>query len=262
MPGFERQVVLGRSQLKVGPLAVSGGYGVDASALREAFERGVNYFYHGSFRHKGMQQAIREIAANGQRERLVVALQSYSRWGGLLERSLVKGLKSLNLEYADILLLGWYNRTPSPRLLERVERLREKGRFRHLAISSHERPAFVGYAGDPRFSILHIRYNAAHTGAERDVLPSLPKENRPGIVAYTATCWGKLLKPRLMPKGDLPMRARDCYRFVLTNPDFNVTMTGPRNAMEMKEALCALDEGPCSPDEIERYRRIGHEVHG
>lgn len=262
MTAFTNPVRLGRTGLKVGPLAVSGGYGVDAAALREAFDRGVNYFYHGSLRRSGMQQAVQEIVANGQRERLVLALQSYSRWASLLERNFIRGLKQLKLEYADVLLLGMFNGWPSTRLLDRAEQLRERGLVRHLAISSHNRPRFVEYAADPRFSILHVRYNAAHPGAERDIFPTLPSEQRPGVVAFTATCWGKLLKPSHMPKGEAPMRARDCYRFVLTNQDFNVCMTGPRDAAQMNEALAALDEGPCSAEEMERFRRIGQHVHG
>lgn len=253
---------LGRSGLEVGPLGVAGGYGIDASSLREAFDRGVNYFYHGSFRRPGMVQAVREIVENGQRERLVLLLQSYSRFGGLLEHFLVKGLKQLKVEYADVLLLGLFNRPPSPRLLERLERIREKGLFRQLAISAHHRPSFVEYAADPRYSILHIRYGAAHPGAERDVFPHLANDNRPGIVAYTSTAWGRLLAPGRMPAGEAPLRARDCYRFVLTNRDFNVCMTGPSDAAQMREALAALDEGPCSPEELERFRRIGQHVHG
>jgi len=230
--------------------------------LREAFERGVNYFYHGSRRSEGMREAVREIAKSGQRERLVLVLQSYSRWGGLLEHFFLKGLKSLNLEYADVLLLGLFNDCPSPKLMDRVEAMRQKGLFRHLAISAHRRSQFVEYAKDSRYDILHIRYSAAHSGAERDVFPHVPSDNRPGIVAYTATAWGKLLKPGRMPAGEAPLRARDCYRFVLSNKDFNLCMTGPRDAQQMQEALAALDEGAMSPDELERCRRIGQHVHG
>jgi hypothetical protein len=58
------------------------------------------------------------------------------------------------------------------------------------------------------------------------------------------------------------MRGRDAYRFVLSNPDFNVCMTGPGNAAEMDEALAALDEGPLSPEENERVRRLGKHLYG
>jgi aryl-alcohol dehydrogenase-like predicted oxidoreductase len=259
---FPKRVKLGRTHLDVGPLAVSGGYSVDAKSLREALDRGVNYWYHGSIRRPGMTQAIREVVAAGRRDELVIALQSYSRWGWFLEWNFERGLKQLGVDRADVLLLGWFNAMPSDAIMERVEKMRARGLFRFLAVSSHERSMFPKFAADKRFDILQIRYNAAHPGAERDVFPAMPKENRPGTVAYTATSWGQLLDPKRMPSGEKPLRGRDCYRFVLSNPDFNVCMTGPKDADQMREALAALDEGPLSTDESERFRRVGAHAHG
>jgi len=261
MAPFPERVVLGRSGLSVGPLGVSGGYGVGSAAILRAFDRGVNYFYHGSRRRQGMTRAIRELVAAGRRDELVVVLQSYARTPGLLESWFVRGLKQLGIEAADVLLLGWYSSPPAERLLDRTGRMIEKGMVRHVAVSAHHRPAFVGYAADPRFAVLHIRYNAAHTGAEADVFPHLASGPRPGTVAYTATRWGSLLSPRKMPPAQLPLRGRDCYRFVLSNPDFNVCMTGPKNDAEMDEALAALHEGSLTPEEDARIRRIGRFVH-
>ena len=262
MTAFPTRVALGRSDLQVSPLGVSGGMGVDAQSLRRALDRGVNYWYHGSLRRAGMTQAVRELVAAGRRDELVIVLQSYARWGWHLERSVARGLRQIGIDHADVLLLGMYNKAPSERILERVDRMRDKGMFRHLAISGHERPAFVGYAADPRYRIVHIRYNAAHPGAEADVFPHVPAPSRPGVVAYTATSWGQLLQSKRMPAGEMPLRARDCYRFVLSNPDFNVCMTGPKNAAQMDEALAALDAGPLSPEESKRIRRIGLHVSG
>ena len=179
-----------------------------------------------------------------------------------MERTFRKGLERLGVDYADVLLLGWYNGMPPARIMDKALELREKGLVRHLAISGHHRPSFVRFAADPRFGVLHIRYGAAHPGAEKDVFPAMPKENRPGVVAYTSTAWGKLLNQGKMPPGEAPLRARDAYRFVLNNPDFNLCMTGPATAAEMDEALSTLDAGPLSPEEDARIRRIGAHVHG
>jgi aryl-alcohol dehydrogenase-like predicted oxidoreductase len=179
-----------------------------------------------------------------------------------MERTFKAGLRALGTDYADVLLLGLFNDTPADSVLTCAERLKERGLVRHIAISAHKRSAFVEYAKQERYGLLHIRYNAAHAGAEQDVFPHLATENRPGIVAYTATSWGQLLQKNRMPKGQEPLRGRDCYRFVLTNPNFNVSMTGPRNAEELSEALAALDEGPLSPEEEARIRAIGRHVHG
>jgi aryl-alcohol dehydrogenase-like predicted oxidoreductase len=262
MPSFPARIALGRTGLRVGPLAVSGGYGVDARSLRRAFDRGVNYWYHGSIRRPGMRDAVRELVAAGQRDELVLVLQTYTRFPWHMEWSVARGLKQLGVDHADVLLLGWFNSAPREALLERAERMRERGMFRHLAISSHERPAFVGFANDPRFGALHIRYNAAHPGADHDVFPHVAVEGRPGIVAYTATAWGKLLRAGSVPAGEPPLRARDCYRFVLSNPNFNVCMTGPRNAEELDEALSTIDAGALDEGEMARLRRIGQHVHG
>jgi aryl-alcohol dehydrogenase-like predicted oxidoreductase len=259
MTAFPDKVTLGRSGLVVGPLGVAGGYGVPARAIHRAVEQGCTYLYHGSRRARGMRDAIRELVGAGRRHEIAIVLQSYSRSAALLEWSLARGLSQLGVDSADVLLLGWHTRV-GERVMERAARLREKGMFRHLAVSAHHRPAHVDYAADPRFAICHLRYNAAHTGAERDVFPHLPAGDRPGFVAYTATSWGALMKATKMPPGEAPMRARDAYRFVLSNPDIQVCMTGPRTEAEMDEALAALREGPLSPEEAARARRIGEHV--
>jgi aryl-alcohol dehydrogenase-like predicted oxidoreductase len=258
---FKGQRTLGRTGLKVGRLGVACSYGAPAAAFEEAFERGVNYFYWGSTRKDAMAQAIRHIIAGGKRDQLVILLQSYSRSARLMELFFHRGLKKLGIATADILLLGWHNRPPSPRILERAERMREKGMFRYLAVSGHHRPLFPDLAPDNRFDLFHVRYNAAHRGAETEIFPKLPAGDAPGTVTYTATRWGDLLNARKMPQGETPLTGADCNRFVLSNPAVDVCMTGPKSKAEMQEALRALDMGPLDDTEMARVRRIGDYVH-
>ena len=73
---------LGRTGLKVGRLGLAASYGAPAEAFEEAFEKGCNYFYLGSGRHKvGMYQAIRSLCRQGKRDQLVIAVQTYARFG-------------------------------------------------------------------------------------------------------------------------------------------------------------------------------------
>jgi predicted aldo/keto reductase-like oxidoreductase len=258
---FNRKRNLGRTGLKVGPLGVAGGYGAPAEAFEEAFERGCNYFYWASMRRKGMRRAIREFCRRGKREDLVIVLQSYSRSAFLMERFLVKGLRSLKIEYADVLILGWHNKLPASRLLDTALSMQEKGYFRYLGLSGHNRSLFPELARDGFFDLFHIRYSAAHRGAETETFPYLNRETEPGVVTYTATRWGQLLKAKKTPPGISPLSASNCYRFALTNPVVDACLCGPKNREQMREALRTLELGPLSAEELERVRKIGDYVH-
>jgi aryl-alcohol dehydrogenase-like predicted oxidoreductase len=117
-------------------------------------------------------------------------------------------------------------------------------------------------AGHPDFDVFHLRYNAVHTGAERDVFPHLPAENGPGIVSFTATNWRQLLGHRRIPKTERIPASGDCYRFVLTNPAVDVCLTGPANAGQMDCALAALRRGRLSEEELAWMRRVGSAIYG
>jgi len=105
-----------------------------------------------------------------------------------------------------------------------------------------------------------FRYNAAHRGAEAEILPLLASANRPGTVAYTATRWGQLLDPKRMPQGERAPAAADCYRFALTDPRVDMVLAGPANDEELGDALAALDRGALEDGELARLRRIGDHV--
>jgi aryl-alcohol dehydrogenase-like predicted oxidoreductase len=255
---FER-TVLGRTGLEVGRLGVASSYGVPARALERAFERGVNYFYWGTYRRAAFGQGLRNLAQH--RERLVMVVQSYSRVAGLVGWSVERALRELRFDYADVLLLGMWQRPPWPGVLEAARKLRERGLVRFLALSTHRRPVVPQLAQDPDFAVFHIRYSAVHTGAEADVFPHLSSENRPGIVAYTATSWRRLLGHRRIPRSEKAPTAGDCYRFVLTNPAVDVCMTGPSDAAQMEHALEALGRGPMSEEELAWMRRVGRAIY-
>ena len=259
---FNSQRILGRTGLRVGRLGVGSSYGAPAEAFEEAFERGCNYFYWGSSRRTGMCQAIKNICRKGKRDELIVVIQSYSRSAFLLEVFYRRALKLLALDHADVLLLGWYRKKPPQRILDKANAMKNKGMFRFLALSSHNRRLFPELAKENIFDIFHLRYSAAHRGAESETIPYLEGKNSPDIVSYTATRWGQLLQEKNMPPGESAPAASDCYRFVLSHPAVDVCMTGPKNLQQMREALRTLDLGPFGGDELERMRKIGDHIRG
>jgi aryl-alcohol dehydrogenase-like predicted oxidoreductase len=261
MDNFQGPRPLGKCGLKVGRLGVSGVYGAPAEAFEMAFERGCNYFYHGSLRRPGMNRAIKNLVGKGKRDELVIVAQAYTRLAGQLRKSLEGFLRKTGLDHADVLVLGWFNSEPPQRILDVCARLREQGLIRFVAISGHRRSLFPALAGSGPYDIFHIRYNAVHKGAEKDVFPRLPEQGRPGIVTYTSTCWKYLLDTKRMPAGAPTPRGSDCYRFVLSNPDIDVCMTGPKSMNQMLEALAALDRGPLSEEESRWMRSVGDHIY-
>jgi predicted aldo/keto reductase-like oxidoreductase len=262
---FRDGAVLGRTGLKAGRLGIASGYGAPAEAIEEAFERGCNYFTWGTV-IKGynprMRLALKNIVAKGQRDRLVLAAFTYAHSNYFTERMLRRGLKSAGLDHADVLILGYFSKRVPRRLIDGALKMKERGLVRFVGLSSHDRKFLGRLAGDGEFDVLHLRYNAAHRGAETDIFPFLGEERRPGTVAFTATRWGQLMKAKKMPPGEAPATAADCYRFVLSHPAVDVCMSGAKTVEQMRQNLAVLDAGPMTEDELARMRRIGDFVHG
>ena len=259
--GLNEPKVLGKTGLSVGRLGVAASFGAPTEAFEEAFERGCNYFYWGSMRKSGMRDAIKNICGKGRRDDLIIVMQTYSRSAFLMERFFKQGLKKVGLDHADVMILGWHNKRPSQKILDRAIAMKEKGLFRFLAMSGHKRTLFPKLVKEEIFDIFHIRYNAAHRGAENEIFPHIEKDTGPGLVSYTATRWAQLLNPKKMPPGENPPSGSDCYRFALSHPGVDVCMCGPKNHDQMKEALRTLDLGPLNDQEMERMQRIGDHLH-
>lgn len=187
---------------------------------------------------------------------------TYAHDAWLTEKFFRKGLRAAGLDRAEVLMLGYYSWMPSRRVLDGALRLKEKGLIRAIGMSSHDRKLVAKLASEGVIDVFHIRYNAAHRGAETEVFPHLPAGNGPGMVAFVATSWGRLLKAKKMPPGESPLSAPDCYRFALSHPAIHVCMTGTKTIEQMRENLTVLEKGPLTEDELGRIRRIGDFVHG
>ncbi len=266
MSDFRTPVPFGETGLRVSRLGIGSSFTGDPAFIEEAVEQGINYLYWGSIRRPAFGRAIRHVARR-DREGVVLTVQSYTRVAALLGPSIDVALRRSGVEYFDFLLLGMWNRPPGQALIDAARRLVEKGKVRHLMMSTHNRPSlqdhFRRYAAkESPFGAFMLRYNAANRGAERDVFPHVPESPRPGIVSYTATRWGQLLDPKKMPAGEEPPPARDCYRFALSNPAVSMVLCGPADREQMQEAIRALDAGPLDADEMARMQRIGDHVYG
>src|SRR5262249_7886068 len=150
----------------------------------------------------------------------------FARMASLLGWSVERGLRRLGYDFADILLLGLWNKPVPEDILDAARALRQRGLVRYLAISAHARAGVAEMVRGNDLEVLDFRYNAAHPGAELEIFPGLPSLQGPGMVAFTATSWGQLLRQRHGAGSRRLPTAADCYRFVLSRPEVHVCLTG------------------------------------
>lgn len=259
---IEKRVTFGKTGRQICPIGISASYGLSADGVEEAVDHGVNYIYFGSMRRKSFGDGLRRVIKKS-RDDLIIVLQTYLRiFSGLQTWDIERGLRSLNLDYVDVMLLGWFNSIPSQNLIDDALTLKEKGRVKMLAVSTHNRRLVPEMMKLDIFDIYHIRYNAVHRGAEGDIFPFTDPVTGPGLVAFTATCWRQLLNPKKMPPGEKPLSASEAYRFCLSDPHIHTIATGPKNREQLRESLSALDKGPLTESEMQRIRAIGDYIHG
>jgi predicted aldo/keto reductase-like oxidoreductase len=247
-------------------LGLACNYGIDAPGFEKALERGMDYVFWTNRRTGHLREPLRKALRERRSTISVATGPSIGFFAGNVRRGTEQILRSLGTEYIDALHLFWLGvgSAWTPGTIDALAKLKDEGKIRAIAVSIHDRPRAGSLLADSPIDLFMIRYNAAHPGAERDIFPHRPaptERRTPGIVAYTATSWRKLLKAPSGWKGPV-MTAGDCYRFCLSSPHVDVTLTGPKSWAQLQEALDAVGKGPLSTEEDRWMREFGNAVHG
>jgi len=266
--GFSHTVlpVVNKTVLRMG---IAGNYGIDSADIRWASDRGANYWVWGRGFGR-VTDGIREVV-QGDREHHVVAMLGWGYFGRQVRRSVENALRELSTDYLDVFKLGWLGRTSmaSKAVIDTLLKLKQEGKILSIGTSIHDRERAGRLALDSEFDLLMIRYNAKHPGAEQDIFPRLSQRD-PAVISYTALAWGQLIRPLkgiVMPpwpgRGGFqgpPLSPGLCYRFVLTNPNVHVVLTGPKNREQLGSNLDAIRQGALEPDEMSWIRQYGQQV--
>jgi len=259
---------IGKRVLRLG---VAGNYGLQSADIHHAVERGVGLWVW-SPRFKAVTPVLREVLPR-DREQHVVAVLGMGYTAGMVRKGVENALRILGVEQIDIYLLGWLGRGSrfSPKIQDTLVELKREGKIGVAGTSIHDRQRAGRLARDSVLEAFMLRYNAKHPGAEQDIFPHLHVRN-PVVISYTATSWRQLLRPikgiEMPPwpsgasKSDTPppLTAELCYRYCLTSPHVHVTLTGPRNRLQLDENLAALEAGPLSSEEESWVREYGRNV--
>lgn len=229
-------------------LATRGNTSLPVEGVLEAVRRGVRYL-NWCGRPDGLSRAVRRLGDD--RGDVVVAAQLEARSAEAARRELDELLGELGVRTIDVVTHYYVERPEEWEEIlgpggarEALEEARREGRVRAIGITTHQRPLAARAAERDEVDLLMVRYNAAHTGAEREVLPVAKQRGIP-VVAYTALRWGALLRSTPEdPPGFRPPPAPAWYRFVLAHPDVAVVLAAPDGEAELAEVLGLLDGAP------------------
>ena len=245
---FNEAVILGQDRPEsTADLGISSSYGAPAAAFEEAFERGCNYFVMGSFmkgRSKEMIKAIQNITKKGKRDKLVVCLMEYTHSYMLGKRTFLQGIEQAGSGVCGCPDAGLLSQqTPGTGDGPGTGPEREGGgtgtwHYRDTTGSCFPNcwkvPSIFSRCGTMRQT----------AGLKQDVFPHLGGENRPGMISFTATRWGQLLKESKMPAGEKPLTASGVLSFCVKQSGRGYMHDrGPQPEM-MRENLVTLDSGP------------------
>ena len=266
LPKAGDRLRLGSTGLRVSPICL--GMTGSPACVQAAFEAGVNFFFVSADLHWPLYEETRKglerlLKGNPRmRDKIVVGIVSYFEqpWFGYGTQfwdavNAVRGLKRADLLIAGGVSSGWSfdERLPT---LQAAKGERYLG-ARAIGASLHQRTLAVRAEKSRAVDISYIRYNAAHPGARRDVLPYLRKKRRTLLFNFKSVLWPLPSRKLLgLTASDWLPEPTDYYRFVLSAPEFDGLLCSPWTPREVRALACALDKGPLSREEQERLLRL------
>lgn len=255
----------GRTKAYISPVTLAGTrFGLlrepPVEVYRHGIERGINIFFWDKM-FKNMTAALSQLSSE-QRSKLFIVTSIGAGGPRQIRNGITKRLKILGLDRFSSFHLGWVRSRFRIRqsVIDELVSLRDKGLCDNIGLSIHRRQlAFELYQRNI-FDIFMLRYNAAHRGLENDFLGGLDPRNRPGVLSYTTTRWGKLLRKPPNWHERLP-RPGDLYRFALSHPFVDTVCMSVYSIEEMDSNLAAISEGRLSDEENALMRRFGDAVY-
>jgi hypothetical protein len=128
----------------------------------------------------------------------------------------------------------------------------------------HDRPSAVPAINCKLLDIAFIRYNPAHSGADRDVFPRLHAERKVPLFGFKST-YGSVTPDEYAALGvgedNWRPRASDFYRYALSSP-LDGVLCSPATPAQVGELVQAMERGPLSEVELEYMRNLGDLTEG
>lgn len=248
---------LGHTRLQVSRMGVSGHYALPERGFARALERGINTFFWEPI-YLSQTRFFKPLSKQMKSD-LVMCCGTFEATPKGLRRDVEKALRAMNLEQIQVFYVFWLRDMArlSDELLMEMERLKRHGLVDTFGVSTHSRALARELINE--WPAVMIRHNAAHTGAEREVLPHVDPA-RCGITTFTNLCYGRMIS-------ELPAWTRgtpkpvDAYRYTLSQPGVTSCWSAPSTLEQLEHNLTALELGPMSTGELEELRSYGRALY-
>ena len=272
LPRFTDRLILGNQGLRVSPYCL--GWVHSAETVIAAFDAGINFFFITTDLHwpvyEATRRGVRELLARGPaiRDQVVVAAVCYQTRPIFCHGPFQELLDDMpGLGRLDVLIAGAVYGDEQGRRLPVYTEHRDSGYLgaRAIGMTFHDRSLALAAIRDRQVDIAYIRYNPDHPGAAKDLFPHLhspsPRNGRSKgrraarTLLFSFKSTFGYVPPAEMEAMSLPgsiywhPQIIDHYRFVLSRPEIDGILMGPRTPEELKGVANAVTRGPLTVDE-------------
>jgi uncharacterized protein len=241
-PRVQRQVRLGRTELKISDVGFGSASATDPALVSHAFERGINYFDTAeSYRGGGAEEAIGQ-ALRGKRDKVILATKTKAgtdETRAEIMQALEGSLRRLQTDHVDIYFNHAVNdvrRMQNQEWLEATELAKKQGKIRFRGMSGHggRLVECLDYAIDKNIvDVILVAHSFGtdpkfydklrhtfHWAAIQEDLPRVLKKAKQkdvGVVAMKTLMGGRLNDMRAYERGGTFAQA--ALRWTLSNPN-------------------------------------------
>ena len=272
LPQFKDRLVLGDQGLRVSPYCL--GWVHSAETIVAAFDAGINFFFISTDLHwpgyEATRRGVRELLAREPkiRDQIVVAAVCYQTRPIFCYGPFQELLEEMpGVERLDVLIAGAVYGDEQGKRFPVYQEHRETGYLgaRAIGMSFHDRSLALEAIRDKLVDIAFIRYNPDHPGAAKDLFPHLySSSSRNGrsrgrkaarTLLFNFKSTFGYVPPAEMEAMSLPgsiywhPQITDHYRFVLSRPEIDGILMGPRTPEELQGVANAVTRGPLTVDE-------------
>jgi predicted aldo/keto reductase-like oxidoreductase len=263
---------LGRTGLEVVRIGCGGipiikvDFDDAVAVVRAAFDAGCNYFDTAAAYQDSEQKMGKALA--GHRDEVILATKSPERDAAGAMEHLEASLRSLGTDHVDIWQMHdvsradrWEQVMGAGGAFEAAVKAREQGKTRFLGLSGHSEQYLKQAVLSGEFDMILTAYNIGCRWPAREVMP-LAKQHDVGVAVMKPMSGGTLFALS-RPSEDQPptITPEDLMRFVLSNDDVDVALSGFKRVEEVPQNLAVLrDFTPLTDDERRRLEEFGDEV--